>query len=189
MDIWLARHGATEWSVSGRHTGTTDLPLNPEGERQARTVGAWIGDHPFVRVLSSPLLRARETARVSGFDNHGVEVTPLLSEVDYGEYEGMTTADIVAARPGWELFRDGSPAGETPQEIAARAGRLLAFIGRPDGDVLLFGHGHLLRALATVYLGLAIEAAGLLRLDAGTVSILGREHGHPALALWNLRPG
>jgi broad specificity phosphatase PhoE len=188
MDIWLARHGATEWSVSGRHTGTTDLPLGSDGERQARALGAWIGDHPFVRVLSSPLLRARQTARVSGFDDNRVDVTPLLSEVDYGEYEGTTTADILATRPGWELFRDGSPAGEAPQEIAARAGRLLAVIGHPGGDVLLFGHGHMLRALAAVYLGLEIEAAGLLRLDAGTISVLGREHGHPALALWNLRP-
>jgi probable phosphoglycerate mutase len=168
--------------------GSDGPALNPEGERQARAVGAWIGDRPFVRVLSSPLLRARETARLAGVEDGRVEVTPLLSEVNYGEYEGMTTADIVAARAGWELFRDGSPAGETSQEIAARAGRLLAFIGRPDGDVLLFGHGHMLRALAAVYLGLAIQTAGLLRLAAGTVSILGTEHGHPALALWNLRP-
>lgn len=188
MDIWLARHGATEWSVSGRHTGTTDLPLTAQGERQARALGVWAAGHPFVRVLSSPLLRARETARLAGFDDARVEVTSLLSEVDYGEYEGVTTKDIVAARPGWELFRDGSRGGETPGEIAARADRLLAYIGSGDGDVLAFGHGHLLRALTVRYLGLGIAVAGLLRLDAGSGSILGGEHGHPALALWNLRP-
>src|SRR6185503_20540454 len=99
MDIWLARHGATDWSVSGRHTGTTDLPITSDGERQARALGVWLADHPFVRVLSSPLLRARQTARVAGFDDNRVEATPLLSEVDYGEYEGTTTADIRAGRP------------------------------------------------------------------------------------------
>jgi broad specificity phosphatase PhoE len=188
MDIWLARHGATEWSVSGRHTGRTDVPLIEDGERQARALGAWIDGHAFARVLSSPLRRARDTARLAGFDDARVEVTPLLAEVDYGEYEGVTTRDIVAARPGWEVFRDGSPGGETPDEIAERAARLLEFVGEPGGDVLLFGHGHILRAVAAVYLGLPIADACLLRLDAGAISILGHEHDHPAVSLWNLRP-
>jgi broad specificity phosphatase PhoE len=188
MAIWLARHGATEWSTSGRHTGATDLPLTADGERQARALGLWTAGHSFARVLSSPLLRARQTARLAGFDDARVEVTPLLREVDYGEYEGVTTNDIVAARPGWELFRDGSPGGEAPGEIAARADRLLTFVGSTDGDVLAFGHGHLLRALAARYLGLKIAVAGLLRLDAGSGSILGAEHGHAALVLWNMRP-
>jgi probable phosphoglycerate mutase len=114
-----------------------------------------------------------------------VEVTDLLREVDYGEYEGVTTKDIQRDRPGWELFEDGSPGGETPGEVAERADRLLELIGEPDGDVLCFGHGHILRALAARYLGLDIRVAGLLKLDAGSLSILGHEHDHHALVLWN----
>jgi len=183
MEIWLARHGATEWSRSGQHTGVTDLPLLPGGEEEARAIGDALRGHAFGRVLCSPMSRARETARLAGFDQP--EVTDLLREVDYGAYEGLTTAQIQADRPGWELFDDGSPAGQTPEQIAARADRLLTEIGEPDRDVLLFGHGHILRALATRYLGLDIRVAGLLRLDAGSLSILGHEHDHHALKLWN----
>jgi probable phosphoglycerate mutase len=184
VDIWLARHGATEWSRSGQHTSYTDLPLIPEGEEEARAIGTQLAGQEFVRVLSSPLIRARETARLAGFGDR-VEVTDLLSEVDYGKFEGLTTREIHEEHPGWELFVDGSPGGESPGEVAARADRLLEIIGEPDGDVLCFAHGHILRALAARYLGLEIASAGLLKLDAGSLSILGHEHDHRALQLWN----
>ena len=183
MEIWLARHGATEWSRSGQHTGVTDLPLLADGEEEARAIGGRLAGHTFARVLSSPLARARDTARLAGCPQP--EVTDLLREVDYGHYEGLTTAQIQAERPGWELFDDGSTGGETPEQIAARADRLLSEIGEPEGDVLLFGHGHILRALAARYLELEVRVAGLLRLDAGSLSILGHEHDHHALKLWN----
>jgi len=183
MDIWMARHGATEWSRSGQHTGVTDLPLLPDGEEQARALGRRMAGHEFGRVLSSPLARAIETARLAGFQDP--EISDLLREVDYGAYEGLTTKAIQVDRPGWELFRDGSPGGESPGEVASRADRLLDQVGEPDGDVVLFGHGHFLRAVAVRYLGLDIEVAGLMRLDAGSLSVLGHEHDHHALKLWN----
>jgi broad specificity phosphatase PhoE len=183
MEIWLARHGATEWSRSGQHTGVTDLPLLADGEEEARVIGRRLAGHTFARVLSSPLARARDTARLAGYPQP--EVTDLLREVDYGHYEGLTTAQIQAERPGWELFDDGSPGGETPSQVDARADRMLGEIGIPEGDVLLFGHGHILRALAARYLGLEVRVAGLLRLDAGSLSVLGHEHDHHALKLWN----
>ena len=127
--------------------------------------------------------RARETARLAGFEE--VEVTDLLREADYGEYEGLTSKQIHEERPGWELFVDGSPGGETPRQISDRADRLLELIGEPDEDVLCFAHGHVLRAVASRYLGLDISVAGLFRLDAGSLSILGHEHDHRALKLWN----
>ena len=188
MEIWLARHGATEWSRSGQHTGVTDLPLLPDGEEDGRRLGRRIGHYPFERVLSSPLARARETARLSGFGDR-VEITDLLVEVNYGEYEGIRTRDIQRDHPGWELFEDGSPGGESPQQVSDRMDRLLEEIGEPAGDVLLFGHGHCLRALTARYLGLAVRVAGLLRLEAGSLSILGHEHDHAALILWNEIPG
>jgi broad specificity phosphatase PhoE len=184
MEIWLARHGATQWSRSGQHTGTTDLPLLDDGEAEARSLGRRLRAHPFGRVLSSPLGRARETARLAGFGDR-VELSDLLREVDYGRYEGVTTAEIRRHRPGWELFEHGSPGGESPGDIGARLDRLLEEVGEPPEDVLLFGHGHCLRALAVRYLGLPIPVAGLLRLEAGSLSILGHEHDHRALRLWN----
>lgn len=187
MDIWIARHGETEWSLAGRHTGSTDLPLTPNGERQAAALGAAIGGRPFARVLSSPSRRAIETARLAGFGSR-VEQSPLLVEYGYGDFEGRTTSEIQAEQPGWELFRDGCPNGETPAGIAARMKGFLDGLGDPGGDVLLFGHGHCLRALAAMYLHQPIGLAGLLRLDAGSLSILGHEHTHRALQLWNEIP-
>ena len=182
-EIWLARHGATEWSRSGQHTGSTDLPLIEDGKREARSMGPRLANIRFSLVMSSPMRRARETARLAGYSR--VEDTDLLREVDYGEYEGMTTKDIQKRRPQWELFRDGCPGGETPEQVAARMDQLLLDLADEPGPVLLFGHGHCLRAMATRYLGLPIWVAGLLRLDAGTLGTLGEEHGHVALKLWN----
>ncbi len=184
MDLWLARHGETRWSLSGRHTSATDVPLTANGAQQARALGAMIGAHPFSRVLSSPLARALDTARLAGFADR-VEVSDLLREYDYGAYEGRTTADIQLERPGWDLFRDGCPGGESPDEMATRMEGFLAQLGGAEGDVLLFGHGHSLRALAATYLDAPIGLAARLSLGAGSLSILGHEHGHSAIALWN----
>jgi broad specificity phosphatase PhoE len=183
MEIWLARHGATEWSRSGQHTGSTDLPLIPEGEEQARAMAPRLAAIRFSTVWSSPLGRARETARMAGYPD--AEVNELLREVDYGVYEGLTTKQVHETRPAWELFRDGSPGGESPEQVAARMDQLLLDLADEPDPILLFAHGHCLRALATRYLGLPIWVAGLLRLDAGTLGTLGEEHGHVALKLWN----
>jgi probable phosphoglycerate mutase len=182
-EIWLARHGATEWTVSKQHTGSTDLPLIPDGEEDARAMGRRLAGIEFATVMTSPLRRARETARLAGFPEP--RVNELLREVDYGEYEGVTTKDIQEQRPQWELFRDGSPGGETPDQIAARMDQLLLDLADEPGPILLFGHGHCLRGLAARYLGLEIWVAGLMALDAGSLSTLGEEHDHPALRLWN----
>jgi broad specificity phosphatase PhoE len=170
--------------VAGRHTGSTDLALLPEGEAQARALGRKLTGRPFARVMASPLLRARETARLAGFGDR-VEITELLREWNYGAYEGLTGDEIRVRSPGWEVFRDGCPDGEGPAEVTARAEKLLTLIGDPGGDVLLFGHGHCLRALAAIYLTLPMAHAAVLRLDAGTLSILGLEHDHRAILLWN----
>jgi len=190
MEIWLARHGETEWSKSGQHTGSTDIPLTPEGAEQARRLGALLEGHRFEQVLTSPLTRARETARGAGFGDRA-QVSDLLREFDYGGYEGRTTGEIQQARPGWELFRDGCPNGESPAQVAVRMDELIGKLhadNPSDVDILVFGHRHCLRALATRYLHLPIEEAGVLRLDAGSLSILGHEHGHRALSLWNRPP-
>jgi len=186
--LWLVRHGDTEWSVSRQHTGVTDLPLVGDGERQAVALGALLADRAFSRVLSSPLRRARDTARLAGYPD--AEVTGLLREVDYGEYEGLTTAQIRERAPGWDLFTDGCPEGESPAQIASRMDRLLAF-AREDGaqdDVLLFGHGHCLRALTARYLGFPVTLGSQLRAEAGSLSILGHDHGAPAILVWGERP-
>jgi probable phosphoglycerate mutase len=186
-EIWLARHGATEWSRSGQHTGTTDLPLIADGEEEARKMAPRLANIEFGTVMTSPLQRARETARLAGFPD--ARVNEHLREIDYGEYEGVTTKEIQAQRPQWELFRDGSPGGETPEHMANRMDELLLDLADEAQPILLFGHGHCLRALATRYLGLPIWVAGVMALDAGSLSTLGEEHGHPALRLWNETSG
>jgi probable phosphoglycerate mutase len=183
----LIRHGETEWSRDGRHTGRSDIPLTRDGEKGARFLSQRLrrlGVEPL-RVLSSPRQRAIETARLAGFEMP--EVTHLLVEVDYGEYEGRTSADIRAERPEWDLFSDGTPGGESLTDAAARCERLLDDV-QPEvgeGDVLLFAHGHILRVLATTYLGLGPDQARCLALDAAAVSILGHEHWWRAVRLWN----
>lgn len=184
MEIWLVRHGETDWSKSGRHTGRTDLSLTPRGEMEARAAGRRIGDQAFERVFSSPLRRALDTARHAGYGQR-VETNDLLVEFDYGAYEGRTSEDIWAERPDWDLWRDGCPGGERAEDVAARSARFLAELGEADGNILIFGHGHALRVLATTYFRMPLDAARALRLNPGSISILGHEHDWHALILWN----
>jgi broad specificity phosphatase PhoE len=186
MTLWLVRHGETEWSLSGRHTSFTDLPLTSDGELQAVAIGKLLAGRPFDHVLSSPLQRAADTAKLAGFGNE-VQISDALREVDYGGYEGLTTPQIWERAPGWQLFRDGSPGGESPSQIRERVDGFLADVDSMGTNVLLFGHGHCFRAIAARYLGLPISAATALRLDAGSVSILAPERDGPSVLLWNRR--
>ena len=186
MEVWVARHGETEWSRELKHTGRTDVGLTPRGERQARALGVLLSEHAFVRVLSSPLRRARDTARLAGFAEP--EVIDDLREFDYGEYEGLTTREIREARPEWDLWTDGCPGGETAEQVGVRMDRVLEEIVEPDGDVLVFAHGHCLRILAAQWLGLDATEGSLFALDPGSLSILGHERERRVLRLWN-RPG
>jgi broad specificity phosphatase PhoE len=183
-ELWLARHGETEWSLAGRHTGRTDVPLTPRGERQARSLGERLHGMAFALVLASPLERARRTAELAGFGD-ALTLDADLMEVDYGDYEGRTSAEIRRARPGWDLWRDGCPGGETIAQAAARAERVLARARAADGPVLLIGHGHLTRTLASRALTLAPDHGRHLALDPAALSIVGSEHAAPALRLWN----
>jgi broad specificity phosphatase PhoE len=177
------RHGATAWSGALRHTGRSDLDLEPEGREQAEEVGRRLAGHRFARVLVSPLVRARHTSRLAGFP--GAEVDEDLREWDYGAYEGRTTAEIQAQRPGWSLWRDGVPGGETLEEVAARADRVIATVRSTEGDVLVFAHGHILRVVAARWLGLPARSGSHLALATGTVSVLGWERTTPVVESWN----
>ena len=189
MELYLVRHGETEWSRARRHTGHTDVPLSPAGEAEAKALGAHLATLQVDRVLSSPLSRAVATARLAGFGDR-LEETAALLEFDYGRYEGLTTPQIRAQRPGWDLFRDGCPDGETVAAVAERARPLLASLAAAgDGRVALFGHGHQLRILAACFLGLPPEAARHLFLGTASVSVLGSEHDWPAVLLWNEQQG
>jgi broad specificity phosphatase PhoE len=181
-EIVLVRHGETEWSRDGRHTGNTDVPLTERGKDQARALGAALAGRSFVRVLTSPLVRAAETARLAGFD---AEPRDELREWDYGDYEGRKTAEIREERPGWTLWADGVPGGERAAEVAARVDAVLGELRLTDGAVLVFAHGHLLRVLAVRWIGLEPEAGRLLALDPATVSLLGYERETPVIRVWN----
>jgi broad specificity phosphatase PhoE len=186
-NIYLVRHGETEWSRSGQHTGRTDLPLTARGEEDARRLGRRLHGLHFALVLTSPLQRARRTCELAGFGEQAV-ADPDLREWDYGLYEGRRSADILRERPGWHLFRDGCPGGEGPDQIGARADRVLARIRAAAGDVLLFAHGHVLRVLAARWLGLPPQDGRLFYLNTGALCILGQEHDNPqepVLKLWN----
>jgi probable phosphoglycerate mutase len=183
-EFWLARHGETEWSRAGRHTGRTDVRLTAEGERQAHALGERLRGCAFALVLASPLERARRTAELAGFGEQ-LAFDADLMEVDYGEYEGRTTAEIHRARPDWDLWRDGCPGGETVAEAAVRAERVIARVRAVDGPVLLVGHGHLTRTLASRALTLDPDHGRHLALDPASLSIVGAEHAAPALWLWN----
>jgi broad specificity phosphatase PhoE len=187
LDLYIVRHGETEWSASGRHTGRTDIPLTRKGEDGATWLAARLGGAKFTRVFSSPRMRARRTCELAGWGAAAV-VEPDLAEWDYGDYEGLSTDEILKARPGWSLFRDGCPNGESPEQASGRADRLLARLRSLDGNVALFTHGHFGRLLGARWVGLAVGDCALLQLDTASLSILGREHGTPVIALWNERP-
>jgi probable phosphoglycerate mutase len=183
---YLARHGETAWTISGQHTGLTDLPLTERGESNAKRLGRLIGDDPFTRVFCSPLLRTRRTCELAGFAERA-EILDDLVEWNYGQYEGITTAEIRKERPGWDIFRDGCPGGESPAEIAARADRVIAQMRAIDGNTLLFSSGHFFRVMTARWLGLAPTAGHYFFLGTATLSILGYDHNlnEPALRLWN----
>jgi broad specificity phosphatase PhoE len=182
--IIVVRHGETAWSREKRHTGRSDIPLTAEGREQARALVAQLAGLDFAAVLVSPLQRARETCELAGFAERAV-VEPDLIEWDYGEYEGMTSAEIEQRRPGWTLFGDGVVGGETIGEVAARAERVIARVRAVEGDVLLFGHGHQLRILTALWLELPAAAAQHLQLATASPSTLGFEHDWTALLSWN----
>ncbi|MBH5334684.1 histidine phosphatase family protein [Streptomyces pactum] len=195
-ELLLVRHGETEWSRDGRHTSRTDLPLTEHGRGQARALRPLLAARRRALTLVSPLARAQETARLAGLDDARTE--PALHEWEYGGYEGITTADIRRARPGWQLWTDGvvpgppGHPGESPEQVGERADRVLARIGPllgPDGgkgDVVLVAHSHFLRVLTARRLGLPPAAGALFRLETGTLSRLGTEHGRPVMLAWNV---
>jgi probable phosphoglycerate mutase len=187
-ELVLARHGETEWSRTGKHTGRTDVPLTEEGRVQAELLATSLAGIAFERVYTSPLSRAADTCRLAGL-GEACEVRDELLEWDYGDYEGRTTAEIREERPDWLLWRDGCPAGESAAEVGARVDRLLAELDGVAGAVALFAHGHLLRVLAARWLGLPPEDGGLLRLDTATVSVLGWEREVAVVRRWNVPPG
>lgn len=182
--VFLVRHGETTWSETHRHTSRTDLDLNREGLEQAQALGRRLAGHRFERVLSSPLKRARETCRLAGLDSR-VEVVPDLVEWDYGDYEGRTTSEIHRERPGWLLWSDGAPGGEQAEDVAKRARRVVDEVRATPGDVCIFAHGHLLRVLATVWLGVPPEMGRCFVLDAGGLSVLSWDRDLPVITLWN----
>ena len=184
--IYLARHGETAWSRDGRHTGVTDLPLSEQGERNAVQLRARLAGFMFAKVLTSLLQRAKRTCELAGFGDVA-EVDPDLIEWNYGDYEGVRTADIRANRPDWELFRDGCPNGESPAEIGARADRVVARVRAITGNVLIFSSGHFLRVLAARWLGVEPLIGKYLMLDTASVSALSYEHDlwDPAIRFWN----
>lgn len=184
----LVRHGQTEWSRNGRHTGRTDIPLDDHGRAQAAAVGELLAGEQFTAVLSSPLVRAFDTCALAGY-GEVAEVDPDLMEWDYGAYEGRTSADIRDERGQWSLWTDGVPAGESVDDVSERAMRVVKRIEQSQGETLVFAHGHLLRVLAAVWCGLPPLEGRRLVLGAGNVSRLGWEHGLRCLTGWNLQTG
>jgi probable phosphoglycerate mutase len=185
--VYLARHGETAWSLTGQHTGRTDLPLTERGEHNARRLGVRLHGLAFARVYTSPLQRAARTCELAGFGGTA-EVDPDLVEWDYGEYEGRRTDEILAERPGWELFRDGCPGGESPDQVGTRADRVVERLRLVTGDLLVFSSGHFIRVLAARWIGLRASAPGRrFLLSTASLSALGYEHdrSRPVIRLWN----
>ncbi len=182
--LWLARHGETEWARLGRHTSRTDVPLTATGRAQALALGRRLAGHAFALVLTSPLARATETASLAGFGDRAV-ADPDLREWDYGSLEGRLTDDIRAAYPGWTIWHGPWPDGETGEQVAARADRVIARALAADGDVLVFGHGHQLRVLAARWLGLPAASGAMFALGTATVSMLGWEREVAVIETWN----
>lgn len=185
-EIWLVRHGATEWTATGRHTGRTDLPLTDAGRAEAAALCKPLDRQPFTAAFTSPLVRARETARIAGFAD--AEVLDDLREWDYGAYEGRTTAEIREEIPGWSVWTDPVVDGEPLEAVAARARRVLEACDAYDGRVVIFAHAHVLRVLTVCALGLDPREARRLALDAASISVIGHEHDYRALRRWNQRP-
>jgi broad specificity phosphatase PhoE len=185
--VWLLRHAETEWSRTRKHTGRTDVPLTDEGRAHARLLRERLAGHRFALVLTSPLGRARETAELAGLGD-GAQPRDDLLEWDYGDYEGRTTKEIRAARPDWYLWRDGCPGGESPAEVHRRADAVVAEALRMEGDVALFAHGHVLRAIAARWLEQPVLTGGRLALDTGTISVLGFEREVRVVWRWNEAP-
>ncbi len=188
--IYLIRHGETEWSLSGQHTGRSDIPLTANGEDQARALAPWLERLSFAHVLTSPRQRARRTCELAGLGAAAV-VEPDLAEWDYGDYEGRRAADIRTARPDWSLWRDGCPGGESPGDVSSRTDRLIDRLDRLDGDIALFSHGHLSRTLAVRWIGLPVAQGRHLSLGVASLSCLGVDPSHPdarVIALWNASP-
>jgi probable phosphoglycerate mutase len=183
---WIARHGETELSLSGRHTGRTDLPLTPRGEDRARRLGERLRGRAFAAVFTSPLIRAARTCELAGFGGVATAL-PDLVEWDYGDYEGRRTADIRIDRPDWRIFRDGCPHGESPQDVGVRADRVLHTLRAVEGDVLVFSSAHILRVLTARWLGTAPAMGQCFMLSTASLSVLGYEHEltSPAIMLWN----
>ncbi len=188
--LYFIRHGQTEWSLSGQHTGRTDLPLTARGEDEARELALCLRDIPFARVLASPRQRARQTCELVGLGSRA-EIEPDLAEWEYGEYEGQRLVDIRKGRPGWNLFLDGCPGGEMPVQISDRADRLIARLRTLDGNIALFSHGQFGCVLAARWIGLPVVEAQHLMLGTASLSMLGYEPSHPnvpVIALWNAAP-
>jgi broad specificity phosphatase PhoE len=183
--VYIVRHGATEWSVSGQHTSRTDLPLLESGEEEARVVGRKLTGRRFAPVLCSPLLRARETCRLAGFGDVA-EICDDLREWDYGEYEGLTTPQIRERDPDWNLWRDGCPGGESPEQIGARVDRVLRRFDQVEGDALAFAHGHVLRVLTARWLEMAVAAGARFKLEAGSLGLLGHERETRVIEAWSI---
>lgn len=186
--VYLARHGETAWSLTGQHTGLTDLPLTEHGERNAKSLGQRLAGMDFAKVFCSPLQRARRTCELSGFKTQAT-IDPDLVEWNYGEYEGKTSAEISAQRPDWELFRDGCPGGETPEQVGARADRVIQRLRQINGPLLaVFSSGHFIRVLAARWIGSAAEAPGRhFLLNTASLSAVGyeRDWSRPVIRLWN----
>jgi probable phosphoglycerate mutase len=183
VEVVVVRHGETEWSRTGRHTGRTDIPLTENGERQARAVGEALRGREFALVVSSPLIRARDTARLAGFEP---ELRDDLAEWDYGEYDGLTTPQIREQVPDWTIWQYGAVGGESVEQLAARADRVVAELLAVDSDVLVFSHGHFLRVLTARWLGLGAADGRLFALDSGTLGTLGFERDQRVIRSWNV---
>jgi probable phosphoglycerate mutase len=190
LRLYLIRHGETAWSLSGQHTGTSDIALTAHGEDEARALVPWLRDRHFTRVLCSPRQRARRTCELAGL-GAAAETAPDLAEWDYGEYEGKRSAEIKQGRAGWNIFADGCPGGESPAGIAARADRLIGSLAGLEGNVALFSHGHFSCVFATRWIGLPVIEGQHLSLSTASMSILGYAPSHPdvrVIALWNATP-
>ena len=182
--VYLLRHGETEWSLNGRHTGVTDIPLTENGRIAARLLKPILAKVTFTLVLTSPLQRARETCELAGLSQFA-NVEPDLIEWNYGEYEGLTTEQIRSTRPGWSVFRDGCPGGESPEQVGARADRVITKVRTAAGNVALFGHGHFTRVLAARWINLSVNYGENFLLDTATLNVLGYYRESPAFMIWN----